>query len=52
MPGMNISVTGRLGIWNKGFVADIVEEVGLLLNFGEGEGEVERKVRILLLKCR
>lgn len=43
MPGMSISVTGRQDIWNERFVVDIVEEVGLLLNFGEGKVEVERK---------
>ena len=43
MPGMSISVTGRQGIWNKRFVAYIVKDVCLFLNFGEGKVEVERK---------
>jgi len=46
LPGMSISVTGRRDIWNKKFVAHIVEEVGLLLNFVEGKEEVERKREI------
>ena len=40
---MNTSVTGRRGIWNKRFVASIVEDVGLLLNFGEDKVEVREK---------
>jgi hypothetical protein len=58
LPEMNTSVTGRQDIWNERFVADIVEDVGLLLNFAEGKvgmrekGDYSRLANVLALDLR
>ena len=43
MPGMNISVAGRLGIWNRRI------DIGLLLNFGKGKVEAREKGGLLVV---
>jgi len=43
LPGMNISVTGRRGIWNERLIANIAEEVSLVLYYYERKEEIKEK---------